>query len=372
MELKNLPDLSFAESNPAAIENEILSAYEAAAGRSLAKGDPVRLFLLAIAAVIVQQRVLIDYAAKQNLLAYAAGDNLEHIGVLVGAERLPATAARATLRITLAKAREKSTLIPAGVRVTAGDNVLFMTAEAASVPAGETEIEVAGVCVEKGAAGNGYAAGEIHKIVDPQPFVAAIANVTATEGGSDAEIDEAYRERIRKAPESFSCAGPVGAYEYHARQASALIEDVSVASPSPGCVEVRPLLAGGVLPGEEILNAVDAALQDSRVRPLTDKVCVRVPEAVAYDIDLTYWIDRADVTNAAAIQAAAEQAVEAYALWQKAKLGRDINPSELIYRLREAGVKRAEVRAPSFTAVTTAQVATAGEITVAFGGLEDG
>lgn len=367
-----MPELSFTESDPAVIENEILSAYEAAAGRSLVKGDPVRLFLLTIAAVIVQQRVLINYAAKQNLLAYAAGDNLDHIGVLVGAERLPATAARTRLRITLAQAREKSTPIPAGVRVTAGDNVLFMTAEVAAVPTGETEIEIAGECVEKGVVGNGYAAGELNKIVDPQPFVSAIVNVTATEGGSDAETDEAYRQRIRQAPESFSCAGPAGAYEYHARQASALIEDVSVASPSPGCVEVRPLLADGTLPGEEILHAVDAALQDSRVRPLTDKVSVLVPEAIAYDIDLTYWIDRADVTNAAAIQAAVENAVSAYTRWQKVKLGRDINPSELIYRLRQAGAKRAEVRAPAFTAVTAAQVATAGKITVAFGGMEDG
>ncbi len=66
-----LDDISFAETDPATIEREIITLYETLTGRSLAKGDPVRLFLESIALVIIQQRTLIDYTGKQNLLAYA-------------------------------------------------------------------------------------------------------------------------------------------------------------------------------------------------------------------------------------------------------------------------------------------------------------
>jgi hypothetical protein len=71
--MNNLPKIEFASKNVAQIEADIITLYEAIAERKLAPGDPVRLFLQAIAALIAQQRLLIDYAAKQNLLAYASG-----------------------------------------------------------------------------------------------------------------------------------------------------------------------------------------------------------------------------------------------------------------------------------------------------------
>ena len=79
-----LPEISFVETDTGNIESAIITNYEALAGRTLAQGDPIRLFLLSVAAIIVQQRVLIDYSAKMNLLAYAEGDYLDHIGNLVG------------------------------------------------------------------------------------------------------------------------------------------------------------------------------------------------------------------------------------------------------------------------------------------------
>ena len=45
MELKNLPDVSFAETDAEIVKKEIIARYETIAGRTLADGDPVRLFL---------------------------------------------------------------------------------------------------------------------------------------------------------------------------------------------------------------------------------------------------------------------------------------------------------------------------------------
>ena len=132
------------------------------------------------------------------------------------------------------------------------------------------------------------------------------------------------------------------------------------------------MLSGGVIPGTEILATVSEKLNDKTIRPLTDKVTVTAPEAVTYNVTMSYWIDRDDQTNAPAIQNAVESAVKSYTSWQKEKLGRDINPTELYYLIRAAGAKRAEITEPKETVVGKSQVAIANAINVTFGGLEDG
>lgn len=371
MELKNLPAVTFVDANPEEMELHILTVVEGLLGRKLGRADPLRLFLLGVESLLIQQRLLFDQMAKMNLLAYATGDFLDHIGILVGAERLPASRATTTLELTLSAVRDQAVIIPKGTRVTAGDNVYFALQEDAVIDAGAISVTATAVCAESGERGNGYLTGELTRIVDPVPFLASATNTTKSEGGADVESDEAYRGRIQEAPEKFSTAGPSGAYAYYAKTASALITDVSVDSPSPGEVVVYPLLNGGVIPSDEVLTLIHNALNNRSVRPLTDKVSTKAPEAVSYDIDVTYYIDRADATGATAIQAKAEKAVAEYMLWQKEKLGRDINPTELAYRLRAAGVKRVEIRSPAFTAMKAHQVAIAASTQAKFGGLED-
>lgn len=372
MELSSLSEIEFAGKSAADIETAVIQTYEAIASRTLAPGDPIRLFLQAIAAIIVQQRALIDYTGKQNLLAYAKEDFLEHIGVLVGTDRLGDAAAQTTLRFTLSAAQSQAVIIPLGTRATPGDDVIFQTTKAAVISAGDVSCDVEAECTETGIGGNGYSPGQINKIVDPIQWVASVANTTMSEGGAEVEADDAYRERIRQAPERFSTAGPDGAYLYHAKAASALISDVSVYSPSPGIVEIRPLLVNGAIPGQEILDAVSAACTDKTVRPLTDKVNVLAPEIIQYTVNLTYWIDGANATAASTIQTAVSKAVEGWVLWQKTKLGRDINPSELIARIQSAGAKRVQVTEPIYTVVSKAQVSVASSVSIVFGGLEDG
>lgn len=372
MELKKLPNLTFAESDPVVIDSNITTTVEALLGRKLSRADPLRLFLRGIEALMIQQRLLIDETAKQGLLAYATGNNLDHIGVLVGTDRLTATPATTKVMLNLAEQRNVSTIIPAGIRITAGDGVMFKTVVDVAIPAGFKSIEVTAICTENGASGNDYNIGEINQIVDPIRFLESAVNTTISAGGADTESDDEYRKRISEAPEQFSTAGPDGAYKYHAKQASSLICDVSVDSPAPGEVVIRPLLKGGELPTTEIIEKVSAILNNRKIRPLTDKVEVESPVKIEYDIELSYWIDREDTTEAIAIQSAAESAVNEYIAWQRAQLGRDINPTELYYRLRMAGVKRAEIIEPMYTVVKNEEVAIAKEIYIRFEGLEDG
>lgn len=371
MKLTEYPGLKFADYDAEEIDASLTASVEEELGRTLARADPLRLFLRGIEYVILQQRVLIDECAKQNLLAYATGDNLEHLGALVGVERIQPVAAKSTVKLTLSAPRNVVTIIPAGIRFTAGDQMYFTLDEDVIFLAGEVEKNATVTCETLGEAGNGYAVGEIKTIVDPQPFLQSVANITESDGGSDIETDEALRERIHEAPESFSNAGSYGAYRWHTFNASPLISDVALISPSPGVVEVYPLLKGGELPTEEVLRAVEEELNDRTVRPLTDKVEVKMPAEVEYIIDCEYTINRSDATSASAIELAAEQAVEDYILWQKSVLGRDIEPTELIYRLKAAGVKRVKLIRPEYQVLKPTEIGVVSEIRATNLGLEE-
>lgn len=312
-----------------------------------------------------------------NLLAYAIGGYMDHLGILVDATRLPAETARTTMKFTLSTALPSTTDIPVGTRVTPGyGSVYFATAEVLSIPSGEIAGEVPAVCTLVGAAGNGFLPGQVNRLVDPLPYVQSVVNVTITEGGADTEDDESYRDRIHLAPEHFSVAGPKGGYEFWAKSASASIVDVKVLGPedgtNPGEVEIYPLLEGGVIPEKEMLDLVYETVSADDIRPDTDHVFVLPPEVVSYDADVTYWIDRSNATQASAIQAAVNIAFTDWIAWQASKLGRDINPSELNHRLVAAGAKRTEIRSPAFLALLQYHVGKIGSQALIYGGLEDG
>ncbi|MEK5166214.1 baseplate J/gp47 family protein [Paenibacillus sp. FSL R5-0527] len=369
-----MADLKFIDDDPQTIIDSIITIHEAITGRTLYPADPERLFLLSLAQIIVQQRVLINSTARQNLLRYATGDVLDGIGEMYDTSRLPAEAARTTIQISLSIPLASATIIPAGTRVGpqgGGGELFFITSDVLQIPAGAVTGSVPALCSVPGIAGNGFTAGQINALIDPLPFVQSVTNTTESSGGADTETDDAYRQRIRSAPESFSVAGPAGAYEIRAKSASSAIIDVAVDSPAPVEVVLAPLLAGGKIPTQDVLDAVLAAVTERDVRPLTDKVTVQAPVAVPYNINLTYYIARSRAAETTSIQQGVTAAVNGYVTWQKSKLGRDINPSELIARVMAAGALRVRVTEPAFTDLSRFQVAQDATVTTTFGGLED-
>lgn len=373
-----LEDITFAEKSGEEIESAIISTYESLTDRTLAKGDPIRLFLETIVLIIVQQRSYIDYAAKQNLLAYAQGDYLDHIGALFGVTRLAASNALTTLRFILSEPQTSAIVIPEGTRASpGGGTILFATTETVEIPAGDTEITVTAECTHSGTQGNGYVAGQIKMLVDPFPFEMGIENITESHGGSDIESDENFRERIQIAPESFSVAGSAGAYKYFARTAHQDIIDVGMPDMyeedfEPGHVDLYILMKDGTLPSDEVLGKVLEICNADDVRPLTDYVTASAPEIVNFDLNVKYFIDRANATQSTQIQAAVENAIQTWVTWQRSKLGRDLNPSELNHRIIAAGAKRAEIISPVFRTVKYKELAIPSSQTITFGGLEDG
>ncbi|WP_339271431.1 baseplate J/gp47 family protein [Paenibacillus sp. FSL K6-1330] len=371
---ESLKDIDFVDVDASGIQNSIITIFEGLIGQKLFPADPRRLFLMGLAQIIIQQQALINHNKKVDLLKYASGDVLEHIGVMYDVSRLPAASAITTIQFTLSVPLTSAIIIPAGTRVGpqgGGGAIYFMTTNVLEIPAGEVSGEVTASCSLPGSLGNGFLPEQINTPIDPIPFVQSVVNITESAGGAERESDDAFRERIRTAPESFSVAGPEGAYRFWAMTASSSIVDVAVTSPAECEAVVVPLLAGGKIPTQDILDAVDTALNDRTVRPLTDHVTVQSPTPIKYDITLTYYVSRARAAESTSIQAAVNAAVDAYRLWQKSKLGRDINPSELIWRAMGAGALRVSVAAPVFTEVTKLEIAQDAQVNVTYGGLAD-
>ena len=377
--IKSLPDISFIDNKTIdQVRQEMVADYESfiseATGQtvSLERSSVHRMELYAAAAQIYQAMQYIDRQGKQSILKYSYSDFLDNLAIFKGVTRNPATPATTTLRFTLSADRDTATGIPQGTRVSTAGSIYFSTDVYAEIPAGSTTVEVPATCTVAGTDGNGFAAGELATIVDPIPYVASVTNTTATEGGVEIESDDDLAERVFLAPGAYSTAGPEGGYLYHAKAYSAAIGDVVATSDqAAGTVDIVFIMADGSTPGEEMIEGLEGYLQGKTIRPMTDLVRVDAPQEVQYTINLTYYINRSDSAKAVTIQAEVAKAVDNYKTWQRA-IGRDINPSQLVRMVMDAGAKRVTVTAPEYTAVDATKVsALQGDAAINYGGLED-
>lgn len=159
------------------------------------------------------------------------------------------------------------------------------------------------------------------------------------------EADDRFRARAVLGPESWSTAGPVGAYIAQTLDASIKVSDVAVSSPLPGVVRVAVLSTdpSGVADAD-LLATVAAALNADDVRPLTDQV--QVVSAAIDTFDVTAALTVGSGPDAGNVQAAAAAAVQAYAAGRR-KLGATITRAGLIGALVQPGVENVALDAPA-------------------------
>ncbi len=376
--IEDYPDVSFIDDETLeGLEEKMISwfkeKYKEKTGKDITLGqaDARRLILQTGAYYIYQALQRTDEAGKMGLLKYSKHDYLDNLGVIKTVSRNEARGSTVTLRYSMNSARASATPIPEGSKATAGDGVLFSTTEYAEIPAGSTYVDVPALCDTEGADSNVYAIGEISKMATTVPFIDTVTNTTKAQNGRDEETDEDLKERIYLAPESYTSAGSKGAYEYYVRTYDSTIEDVYISTPSPRVVNIKCILAGGELPEEEYLTGLADFLDDANVKMLTDQIVVEAPETVDYELGMTYYINQSDSASAVTIQTAVNAAVAEYISWQKTKIGRDINPDELVKLVKNAGAKRVVITEPSFTTVPVGSVANLTSQTVTYGGLEN-
>lgn len=175
------------------------------------------------------------------------------------------------------------------------------------------------------------------------------------------EDDETFRQRTALSPESWSCAGPDGAYTYFAISASGDVLDVAVYSEDEGAclapwVRVVALGQGGVAPTASTLAVVEAALTAEAIRPCGDRVSVEAATPLPYEIAVTLML-RPGASAEIARQAAAAR-IAAYAsgrlrwagegvsgpVWL---IGRRIRTGTIAAAARVDGVEEVIVTAPA-------------------------
>ena len=379
-ELANCPELNFIENMTLRETEEQLRAlytryYREITGKEpeLGEADPLNLLIKAFAAMEYQTMQYADTKGRMELLKTSTGEALDALGALVGVSRKEPTRATATERFTLSEARGAVTAIPAGTRVKTEDGKYFNTLDYAEIAAGDLYADVVVQAEEAGAGSAGLLAGAIKILVDPIPYIAGVSNTTESTGGLDTEDDDSLTRRIYLSPSVYSCAGPRDAYEYYAREWRGDVADVRTDSPQPNQVDIYFVIQdeeGLRLPNPTELAEMKAYMSGESMRPLCDQVNCKAPEEVEYAISLTYWIGSSDQKSVSEIQSRVSAAVEEFQTWQR-KLGRDINPTELIARVREAGAKRVKLADPADTVEEKNELPKCPGATADYGGLEE-
>jgi phage-related baseplate assembly protein len=365
-----LVEPTFIDTDAATILAELVTDYETRTGRTLQPAQPERLVINMIAYREALMRQKFQAAGLMNLVTWSFGVALDALGELISVFRLDEASAVCTLRFNC-QAGHSGVAIPAGTRVgTTDSHHVFVTDIDLVITAGVLTGDVSATCQDAGESANGYLAGAVSSMLDPIANVLSAANLDTTNSGTAEEDDDGMKRRIRQASDRFSTAGPRGAYRFYALGASAELVDVSVSStPGTGVVDVYLLGKTGT-PSSGALTAVAAALNDEKIRPLSDAVAVHAATALTFSITANFTLfTSADPT---ATMAAANASAAAYAASLKTALGLDAIDSQLLKALQVDGVYKVSLVSWADVSVPITSYASCTGITLAIVGTTDG
>lgn len=397
--IEDLPDISFIDNMTLEdVENILIEKFKKhykennGVELTLEKSDPYRLLLLTQAVLDYQMLLFIDKCGKMNLLKYSSEDFLDHLGAFKNRPRAGSEKARVQVLFSLAEVRDSVEPIPSGTMVTADQKVFFQTEDYAEIAAGELSATVTCVCTTEGSAGNDYAAGEISTLVTPTGFISSVINTTKSSGGVDEEDDEEYKDGIYQAPNKYSVAGPddqwIAVIKDYNRDVADVMPDTI---PGSGVASFTIVMKHGRLPDESEREDIRQYLLRPDIRTLGMNVEVLAPQVEEYDINLLFYIAKSKKDYAAGICEKVGEAIAEYICEQGTHeeeveigsriynlenqktpaVGRDINPDDLLAKIKQAGAKRAVITAPVFTHVADNGIAGfSGNISVTYGGVE--
>lgn len=348
--MRALPPPEFVKIDPAAIEAALIARYEKKANKTLYPAQVERLFIDQVVYAKTLALMAIQQAGERLLVRYSGGPILDYLGELVDTPRLLAQPARCTQVFHLPEPARQPVVLSPGTRISSQDGrIAFRTEDVVTLAVGDSEARTIVVCETVGLSGNGWAIGQLSTLASEAPAGMTTHNESVPDGGIDDEQDPAYIERIILAPESFSTAGPEGAYVYHARAAHQSIIDVAVRGGEEdpdvpdGEVWLYPLTRTG-LPTPELLALVQSNASARKKRPLTDRVLAKLPPEVTFAIRGTLTLY--ENVDEPSVLALARKAATDYAAERCASLGQDIVPEQIIRAAQVSGVYRLQLTEP--------------------------
>lgn len=182
------------------------------------------------------------------------------------------------------------------------------------------------------------------------------------------ESDQDLKERYLLAMDGLSVAGPVSSYQFYAESADGRVGDVSVVSPQ---VDLDNLVLNNLtkdqlielignlfyldiyilqndsetgVATQELIDIVQVALDDEKVRPCCDKAVVKSVSVVSYNIVATIYAEQ--TAQAAAVLDMAQENLQNYVAEQK-RIGRSIRLSAIYAALHVEGIEHVDITSPA-------------------------
>lgn len=377
--LDNLPEIDMLKDEGItfdSIANEMIADFEARyqelTGEELIlyPADSRRIMINTTAGKLFQLANIMNERHKLNFIQYMYGTFLKNWGAGFGFTEDGTEAATVTLRFHLAAVQPNNITIPAGTRATCGDHVYFATDEDLVIEAGQLYADTNATCTEPGTKGNGYIEGQLNIITDPVNLVEKVENTTESAGGHDEYTDQELRELIFNFPDTYSVAGPSGAYEEFVKAYSSNIIDAREITTSDAVVHIYVLLQNGNLPTSEYCDKVAEFLKSMKKTPDTDKVEIKPAVKVEYKLEATYFISEEKKEIADGIKEAIEDAGNEFTEYTKSRIGRAINPDILRAYVSAAGGSRIVIKTPDYRTIAENEVAVCNDIKITFGGFD--
>lgn len=364
----SLPDLDFIDDTVEDLEAMQVTTFENLMDNTvkLDDNDPRRKVFKTTAMLAYMILNNINYVGKQSRLSDAEDLYLDYIGQEKNTPRNEAKASKMTMEF--ACIGEEAFTIPAGTTVYINEH-FFASDSDVEVAEGITNILVPFTCTEPGSASNGFLPGQITELIAPDELsqVLDVENTTKTEGGVDLEDDDTYAARIQLSGNQYATAGPEDAWIYHAKSADGGIIDVYPEASEACVINLYVLSTNGSFTTASQKNAILSVCNDKSIRPMGDLVSVLDPLKIDFDISISYYID--PTQNADSVAAAVQNAVDEYVIWQKSKIGRGIDPTQLLSSLQIAGAQRLSVSPNTYQAIAKNELAIANNINITFEGV---
>ena len=138
-EIKRNPAYQFVSTNTNGIISDLIEGYELIMKSTVRPASPEMQLIRWVAHIIIQERMLNNWSANQNIPSRADGANLDALAELTYIQsRPPAKPAACKMRFEISQPQEQAILIPAGTRVTDSSNTLvWETLADHYIPAGQ-------------------------------------------------------------------------------------------------------------------------------------------------------------------------------------------------------------------------------------------
>ena len=249
-------------------------------------------------------RTRINNAVKAQLLLFAKGSDLDHLGATrYGVLRLEGAKPYADFTFKLSTSLSYDINLPKNMQLSDGNGTYALLMDDIFLSAGETSV-YGTVELQKYVASSEI---KTEVITTPLPYVVTATQNAPFAHGIDDENDERFRERIWLSRERKSTAGSELTYKFYASTADARIVDVQVITDIAGVVKIYLLSVDGAA-DSVMLSRVSAALNVESMRPLTDDV--QVNSATIIDATIEANIVLYDMTYEAKVRELIESRIQ--------------------------------------------------------------